>query len=75
MRMMIKGSVPDPMEQAQRRVVEAKVKVKDAQTRMTTMDTAKTETVQLARRLMLAKEKLVKLEQVTDEEAKVSLNI
>ncbi|CAC5423829.1 unnamed protein product [Mytilus coruscus] len=74
MRMMIKGTMQHQYEHSRmsERQTEIRVKVKDAETRMKTMDTAKIETIHIARRLQVAKERLEKFEQmtITDEQAK-----
>ncbi|XP_052079697.1 synaptonemal complex protein 1-like isoform X2 [Mytilus californianus] len=73
MRMMIKGTMQHQYEpRTSDRQTEIRVKVKDAETRMKTMDTAKTETIHIARRLQVAKDRLEKFEQMTltEEQAK-----
>ncbi|CAC5390207.1 unnamed protein product [Mytilus coruscus] len=79
MRMMIKGTMQHQYEHSKmsERQTEIRVKVKDAETRMKTMDTTKIETIHIARRLQVAKERLEKFEQmtITDEQAKVIIKL
>ncbi|CAG2232740.1 unnamed protein product [Mytilus edulis] len=74
MRMMIKGTMHNQYDQSRMsdKQTEIRVKVKDAETRMKTMDTAKTETIYIARRLQAAKERMEKFEQMslTEDQAK-----